>query len=387
MRTRTCKPAFYEDAELARDLSYAARCFYKDLWSLMDRNGVVPNDPDYVKAKLFPYDAEITSARVAELIAELAAPRAEGKRAGYVARFNYDSRQYLYCKSMPKHQWFHHKESPQYPEAEAPFAARYLEAVRANWQSNEPVVLTQVESREVWWLRHRGEYIDPPPEAPASASEGTGQCQDQSQTEARPAQDKPEYDPSVLTVLTVPTVLTSNSAPPGAEALPQSQDKASPGSGEGPGPGQDQSQTEEKPLEFGDFEPLWEMFPMKLGSDKLAGLRSISAQLRDRRGLEAFRSAVVAYVVHLNKSRENCQRWQNWIGNKRDGYPWRNWVSAGKKAGQAPPQFEDRGGIPDSALETARKRANARHGRPFDSPGWPPGYDPGTGVQSAGATV
>jgi hypothetical protein len=71
-RIRTIKPEFWEDEGVAA-LSRDARLLWIATWNHADDEGILRWTPDYIKAQVFPYDVDITLARVKKLMAEVVA--------------------------------------------------------------------------------------------------------------------------------------------------------------------------------------------------------------------------------------------------------------------------------------------------------------------------
>jgi HNH endonuclease len=69
-RIRTIKPEFWEDEGVAA-LSRDARLLWIATWNHADDEGILRWSPDYIKAQVFPYDADLTVAKVAKLMTEV----------------------------------------------------------------------------------------------------------------------------------------------------------------------------------------------------------------------------------------------------------------------------------------------------------------------------
>ena len=54
-RNRMIKPEFWEDEDLAK-LDFQTRLFYISLWNFADDEGYIKTNPEWLKAKCFPYD-------------------------------------------------------------------------------------------------------------------------------------------------------------------------------------------------------------------------------------------------------------------------------------------------------------------------------------------
>ncbi len=61
-RIRTIKPEFWEDEGVAA-LSRDARLLWIATWNCADDEGILRWTPDYIKAQVFPYDADVTLAK------------------------------------------------------------------------------------------------------------------------------------------------------------------------------------------------------------------------------------------------------------------------------------------------------------------------------------
>lgn len=69
-RIRTVKPEFWEDEGIA-SLSREARLLYIATWNHADDEGILRWTPEFVKAQVFPYDDDIDTPAVEQLMAEL----------------------------------------------------------------------------------------------------------------------------------------------------------------------------------------------------------------------------------------------------------------------------------------------------------------------------
>jgi hypothetical protein len=95
-RMRTIKPEYWADEDLA-DLPRDARLLYIGLWNLADEHARLRGDPRYVKGQLFPYDDDLSAAKVDVLINALAV-------AGRVVRYRKGGGQYMFLPKLAKHQ-------------------------------------------------------------------------------------------------------------------------------------------------------------------------------------------------------------------------------------------------------------------------------------------
>jgi hypothetical protein len=105
-RIRYLKPETAEDTKLA-GVSRDARLLYRDLWCHMDRQGITEDDARLIKRNIFPYDDDLSIARIDNLIIELI-------KIGRLFRFEWEGKKLIYCPSLAKHQKFHRDEKPKY---------------------------------------------------------------------------------------------------------------------------------------------------------------------------------------------------------------------------------------------------------------------------------
>lgn len=103
-RMRSVKPEFWADPSLAR-LSRDARLLYISLWNFADEHSRMFGDPRFVKGHAFPYDDDLTVARIAELLAELSA-------AGKVQPYWVSGEAYLFLPRLDKHQRLESEKVP-----------------------------------------------------------------------------------------------------------------------------------------------------------------------------------------------------------------------------------------------------------------------------------
>lgn len=104
-RGRDIKPGFFLSDELA-EVSRDARLFFVGLWTLADRAGRFEVRPVRIKAQLFPYDADITPARVESMLLELS--NAQGK---HLLLYEVDGKRYCEIRNFSKHQHIHPNEA------------------------------------------------------------------------------------------------------------------------------------------------------------------------------------------------------------------------------------------------------------------------------------
>jgi hypothetical protein len=105
MRSRTLKPEFYQDEDVAR-LSPMARLLFQGLWLCSDRRGRLEDRPQKLRALLFPYEPAVD---IEALISELASAKVHGNGA-FVTRYEVDGRKLLQVNTFEKHQHCHPRE-------------------------------------------------------------------------------------------------------------------------------------------------------------------------------------------------------------------------------------------------------------------------------------
>lgn len=103
-RSRTIKPGFFKNEDLA-ELSPYARLLFAGLWTLADREGRLEYRPKKIKVEILPYDA----VEIHDLAVEL-----HGKK--FIVLYEVDGTQFLAIPSFKVHQRPHPKE----PKSEIP---------------------------------------------------------------------------------------------------------------------------------------------------------------------------------------------------------------------------------------------------------------------------
>jgi hypothetical protein len=97
-RARNIKPSFFSNEDLS-ELSLRARLLFIGLWCLADREGRLEDRPKRIKAELFPYE----ECDVDEALNELA-------ESGFIKRYAFYERDYIWVVKFTKHQSPHIKE-------------------------------------------------------------------------------------------------------------------------------------------------------------------------------------------------------------------------------------------------------------------------------------
>ena len=143
-RTRLLKPGFFKNPVLAR-LSERHRLLFAGLWLIADRDGRLKDDPDWIRAELFPYEGDIN---IDALLTDL-------HRSGFIQRYKVrgesristgESRKSpIRAIAIPKfatHQHPHiHEQSGQIPPPPAPtkVGARHLSRLPVTNTVSNPV--------------------------------------------------------------------------------------------------------------------------------------------------------------------------------------------------------------------------------------------------------
>jgi hypothetical protein len=175
-RIRTIKPDFWED-ELVAALSRDARLLFIATWNLADDEGRLRWAAPYIKSKVFPYDDDLDSPAVAELMGEL-------ERTGRVRAYMVDSgtimQAFAFVVNFPRHQRINRAQDsslPAPPPDEPPpgdRATSFTErSVNPHGSTNDPAVRDHVHSSAGSTLEGKGkegkgrERKTAPPAAPA----------------------------------------------------------------------------------------------------------------------------------------------------------------------------------------------------------------------------
>jgi hypothetical protein len=126
-RQRTLKMEFWADEGLATSVSRDARMLYMGLWNLCDEAARGRGSAAFIKGQIFPYDDDLTAARVELLLQELA-------RAGKIQRYTFEGESYLFLPKLSKHQRLEPEKTesklPNPPEPSKPSDANDSELFR-----------------------------------------------------------------------------------------------------------------------------------------------------------------------------------------------------------------------------------------------------------------
>lgn len=99
-RARNLKPSFFSNEDLAA-LPPLGRLLFAGLWTIADREGRLEDRPTRIKAQILPYD----TVSVDQLLNKLAT-------AGFLVRYEIDTKRYIQVKTFAKHQNPHKQEQP-----------------------------------------------------------------------------------------------------------------------------------------------------------------------------------------------------------------------------------------------------------------------------------
>jgi hypothetical protein len=99
MRTRTLKPGFFKNEDLAR-CDPLARILFSALWCLADRDGRTEDRPERIKAEALPYD----NCNVDSLLQQLA-------DGGFIKRYESQGKRCIAIPTFQEHQHPHPKEA------------------------------------------------------------------------------------------------------------------------------------------------------------------------------------------------------------------------------------------------------------------------------------
>ncbi|ASU81536.1 hypothetical protein CDO52_00895 [Nocardiopsis gilva YIM 90087] len=122
-RIRSIKPEYWEDEELATQLSRDVRLFYIALWNQCDEQGRMRGNPGFIKGRTFPYDDDVTPTVIDTWLAEL-------ERVGNVVRYQVDGSSYLHLPKLAKHQKLDSRLASRHPEPPARTPQAPIDATR-----------------------------------------------------------------------------------------------------------------------------------------------------------------------------------------------------------------------------------------------------------------
>lgn len=105
-RIRTVKPEYWED-ELLGTVSRDARLLYVATWNFADDAGRLRWSTEYVKAQVFPYDADMSQKRVRGLMDELEA-------IGRAKAYTVGAQQLAWLPFFRKHQKINRPQPPKF---------------------------------------------------------------------------------------------------------------------------------------------------------------------------------------------------------------------------------------------------------------------------------
>ena len=96
VRSRILKPEFWSDEKLAL-VPREARLTFVGLWTCSDDYGVTKGHPAWLKAQIFPYDADLTLTQFQEWLADL-------ERIGVIGPFTADDESFFFIRNFSEHQ-------------------------------------------------------------------------------------------------------------------------------------------------------------------------------------------------------------------------------------------------------------------------------------------
>jgi hypothetical protein len=169
-RIRTIKPEFFDDEKLAT-CSRDARLTFVGILSQSDDYGVSKGAPAWLRARIFPYDDDVTNTEMCAWIDEL-------ERIGVVRRFSTDGETFIAVRNWSRHQ-----------KVERPSATRNPETPETLWNEH----FAEHSPRA-----HRGLTEDSPsPRAKSGRDQDLGsRIKDQDQEEVLPGAPAPDLPPA-----------------------------------------------------------------------------------------------------------------------------------------------------------------------------------------------
>lgn len=99
-RIRTIKPEFFEDENIAEQLSDQLKLLWIGIWTLCDRDGKMEDRPKFIESKVFPYN----KINIEDALNKL-------HNLGYIQRYAVQEKKYIKSKNFLKYQKPHPKES------------------------------------------------------------------------------------------------------------------------------------------------------------------------------------------------------------------------------------------------------------------------------------
>lgn len=104
-RTRSLKPSFFTDAELAL-FPPLHRIAFEGLWVWADRRGVLDDKPRELKVQILPFD----SADFDSILTDLCRPKSDGS-PGFIRRYQVGGKRFIHIRKFLAHQNPHLKET------------------------------------------------------------------------------------------------------------------------------------------------------------------------------------------------------------------------------------------------------------------------------------
>ncbi len=123
MRARNLKPGFFKNYHLAQIARPWGRLLFEGLWTLADREGRLKDEPEWIRAEIFPYDIQFYTfdlhenasniqthtVTVDEMLTLL--QNANNGKDSFIQRYEVDGHKYIQILNFLKHQSPHIKES------------------------------------------------------------------------------------------------------------------------------------------------------------------------------------------------------------------------------------------------------------------------------------
>lgn len=111
-RIRSIKPDFWKSEKVAVRLpgkdGRAARQLFIALWNFAEDHGVARGNPAYLRAEIYPYDDDVTTADVVRWLEAL-------QRGGFIVRFERDDSSFLWIRGFNDHQRIEKPSKPTLP--------------------------------------------------------------------------------------------------------------------------------------------------------------------------------------------------------------------------------------------------------------------------------
>lgn len=94
-------PGFHQNRALATKVEPLAKIMFIGLWGLADRNGCLKDDPDLIRALIFPYQPEINATNLLNQL----------EKEHFIVRYAIDGAHYIFIPNFRKYQHIHPHEA------------------------------------------------------------------------------------------------------------------------------------------------------------------------------------------------------------------------------------------------------------------------------------